>query len=152
MDTERYKKLVTAVETLSETEKEEIFKMIHKYGYNYTKNNNGVFVNLAWIPETLLSQLECYVEFCNKSDIEIRKYESLCDILNTKLQAGDECDSNNVEKGKQLDIDCIDIDDQTKLSKMSSSTKFMMLKKKYAKLATFVNYENDLESSQPVIL
>ena len=61
---ERCKKLVSAVENISQNEMEEIFKMIHNYGCNYTRNNNGLFVNLTWIPEELLIKLEKYVNFC----------------------------------------------------------------------------------------
>lgn len=140
--TERYKKLAAAVEALSETEVEEIFKMIHKYGCNYTKNNNGVFVNLAWLPEDLLAQLERYVEFCNKSDIEIRKYESLCDVLNSRLGTVEDTETP-VKHTNKLDAD--DEDDTNRMSKLSSTTRFMMMKKKYSKNSTFPALENDLE-------
>ena len=61
---ERCKQLVTAVENISENEMEEIFKMIHSHGCTYTRNNNGLFINLTWISEDLLTELEHYVKFC----------------------------------------------------------------------------------------
>ena len=57
---ERCKKIISEIDLLSQTEIEEIFKMIHNYGCNYTRNNNGLFVNLTWIPEELLIKLEKY--------------------------------------------------------------------------------------------
>lgn len=83
---ERCKNLVTAIEKISQNEMEEIFKMIHSYGCSYTRNNNGLFINLTWIPEELLQKLEQYVKFCNRSHTELKKYESICDVLNTKLK------------------------------------------------------------------
>jgi hypothetical protein len=142
--TERYRKLAVAVDGLSFMEIEEIFKMIHQHGCNYTKNNNGVFVNLAWVPEDLLVQLEQYVEFCNKSDIEIRKYESLCDVLNSKLQPDVDDDVQVKSKLFKPDVEDVDID-ETKIMKLSSSTRFMLLKKRFAKLAAFPSLDNELE-------
>lgn len=149
--TERYRKLVAAVDCLSEMETEEIFKMIHNYGCNYTKNNNGVFVNLVWIPEELLAQLERYVEFCNKSDIEIRKYESLCDVLNTKLQVDNDDDAPIKNKIYKPDTEDIELDDTSRTCKMSSSTRYMLLKKRFSKLAAFAPLENELTPESHVL-
>jgi hypothetical protein len=81
--TERCKSLVAAIETLSQTEIEEMFKMIHKRHKDYTRNNNGVFINLTWVNEELLQDLENYVCFCIRSRSELQKFESLCDVLNS---------------------------------------------------------------------
>ena len=96
---ERCKNLVTAIEKISQNEMEEIFKMIHSYGCSYTRNNNGLFINLTWIPEELLQKLEQYVKFCNRSHTELKKYESICDVLNTKLK------ETNPESNKNIKID-----------------------------------------------
>jgi len=45
----------------------EMFKMIHENNCEYSKNNNGIFVNLAWIPLKLLEQLEQCNMYCNNS-------------------------------------------------------------------------------------
>lgn len=149
MDIERYKKIVSAVEVLSETEKEEIFKMIHCHNCSYTKNNNGVFVNLAWINSDLMEQLEKYIEFCNKSDIEIRKYESLCDILNSKLNSQQTEDSS--QNPQNVENELVDVDDALRSSKMSSTTKFMMLKKKLAKVYVSAMHDDELTKDNPLI-
>jgi hypothetical protein len=100
---ERCKQLVAAVENISQNEMEEIFKMIHNHGCAYTRNNNGLFINLAWIPEELLKELEQYVKFCNRSQTELKKYESICDVLNTKLRE----DSAYSKEQKIIDKDNI---------------------------------------------
>jgi hypothetical protein len=99
---ERCKDLVESVKNISQNEMEEIFKMIHNYGCMYTRNNNGLFINLTWIPEDLLDELEKYIKFCSRSQTELKKYESICDVLNTKLKET----SSNLKK-QQLIINTV---------------------------------------------
>ena len=101
---ERCKNLVVAIEKISQNEMEEIFKMIHSYGCPYTRNNNGLFINLTWIPEELLQKLEQYVKFCNRSHTELKKYESICDVLNTKLKETN-TENNKIETLNKIQIE-----------------------------------------------
>jgi hypothetical protein len=162
---ERCKQLVTAVENISENEMEEIFKMIHSHGCTYTRNNNGLFINLTWISEDLLTELEHYVKFCKRSQTELKKYESLCHVLNNKLRETSKTDDDiiltlDIKINENLpeidvpvneDIDAIENDLETteeKIgTKISSSMKFSLLKKKYAKIGSFQTntIENDLK-------
>ena len=87
---ERCRKIAAAVETLSQTESEELFRILHKHRFDYTRNNHGVFINLSWVPDVVLSQMEEYIQFCHQSKHELRKYESICDALNTKLASHEE--------------------------------------------------------------
>ena len=190
---ERCKQLVTAIEKISQNELEEIFKMIHNHGCSYTRNNNGLFINLRWIPEELLLELEQYVKFCSRSQTELKKYESICHVLNTKLRE----DANNSHEDKNIslhlnlnlkeelkpdvndviedNVDDIDedineleltntvnnskekeqIDEITEKagSKISSSMKFALLKKRYAKMSiiNINNIENDLKQENYII-
>jgi hypothetical protein len=162
---ERCKQLVTAVENISENEMEEIFKMIHSHGCTYTRNNNGLFINLTWISEDLLTELEHYVKFCKRSQTELKKYESLCHVLNNKLRETSKTDDDiiltlDIKTNENLpeidvpvneDIDAIENDleiTEEKIgTKISSSMKFSLLKKKYAKIGSFQTntIENDLK-------
>jgi hypothetical protein len=151
-------RLVTAAENLSITEKEELFKIIHKAHTNYTRNNNGVFVNLAWLPLNILEDLEIYVQFCTNSQEVLCKYESLCDLLNTSL----------VHKKKKEDtkqaptptsvlnntIDTMEVvenvvpapnDEEERHSNSSSSMRYAIFKKRFARQAgPASHFENDL--------
>ena len=162
---ERCKQLVSTVENISENEMEEIFKMIHSHGCTYTRNNNGLFINLTWISEDLLTELEHYVKFCKRSQTELKKYESLCHVLNNKLRETSKTDDDviltlDIKTNENLpeidvpvneDIDAIENDLETteeKIgTKISSSMKFSLLKKKYAKIGSFQTntIENDLK-------
>lgn len=147
MDMEsRSKKLVADIHGLSQVETEEIFKIVHESKCDYTRNNNGIFVNLAWLPENAIVQLENYVRFCNQSKKELKKYESLCDVLNHKMYAVEEGHRQREKTrgrklpdmstcdGYELDGDGIDDNDaESKVSRMPSSLRYHLLKKRYSK-------------------
>jgi hypothetical protein len=176
---ERCKRLVKAVESLSKTEIEELFKMIHKKTTNYTRNNNGVFLNLAWVSDDIIEEMENYVQFCTSSHIELKKYESICDVLNnsikntktetqkiyktknikttTKANASTSANQpsttevlNNIQIKSELDMnanDDVQEDDAGVYSMLSSSVRYTMFKKKFAKQCyqtRLQDYTNDL--------
>ena len=161
---DRCKFLVSAVENLSTMEKEELFKIIHKTQTNYTRNNNGVFINLAWLPVNILEDLEGYVQFCKNSEKVLHKYESICDLLNSKLVHTKSIEvtaaaAGKTSIGKEKDKDKVqncEIDSGTDIeavteggavkerSSHSSSMRYTIYKKRFAKQAAVSQYENDL--------
>ena len=187
---ERCKRLVKAVESLSKTEIEELFKMIHKKTTNYTRNNNGVFINLAWVSDDILEEMENYVQFCTSSHIELKKYESICDVLNNSIKytktetqktyktknikttsksntnASSSISNanhtsavnqpstaevlNNIQIKSELDMnanDDVQEEDTGVYSMLSSSVRYTMFKKKFAKQCSqsrLQDYTNDL--------
>ena len=48
------KNIKNNVSLLSQNELNEIFKILHKNDSKYTKNNNGIFVNLNWLDNDIL--------------------------------------------------------------------------------------------------
>ncbi len=149
MDTERCKKLVQSISKLEPTEIHELFKLLHTSKCEYTRNNYGVFVNLSWLSEEMVAKIETYVAFCNKSQTEVRKYESLCDLLNRNIhessQSAETTDEGAAVEPSPIDRKCV-------MGKVSSSMKFYLLKKKYAKQFPFAtNLKNDLKI-EPVLL
>ena len=192
LDYDRCKKLVKAVESLSKTEIEELFKIIHKKTSNYTRNNNGIFINLAWVPDEIIVELENYVKFCTTSQIELQKYESICDVLNNNINSSkteqktnfkikqqrsikqnnqiNNASSNNVIVSDVLnnikiksDVDMktieenIDIieDEPGVYSLLSSSVRYTMFKKKFAKLCyqtRLQDYESDLQKENYICI
>jgi len=160
--TERCKSLVSAIDNLSKTEIEEMFKMIHKRHKDYTRNNNGVFINLTWVNEDLLNDLENYVRFCTCSRTELRKFESLCDVLNSNMKTLDtkqlcEIVKDTIELNQETNEvveDVVDteteIETEKIINKVSSSARFAMLKKRFSKQTNeyLHEYENDLKLEQ----
>ena len=76
------KNIQNSVNKLTNVEIIELFKIILETGENYTKNNNGVFINLNWLNEETLKKLNNYILFCIKSQNEITKYEIIYKIKN----------------------------------------------------------------------
>jgi len=120
------KKIKNNIEQLSVTEVEEIFKILYKNNSTYTKNNNGIFINLNWLDDDTLITIDNYINFCIKSHNEIDKYENMCSLLNDSI--------NNKDKTDDIIINNIDISQPIlQKNKISSSMKFYLLKKKFLK-------------------
>jgi hypothetical protein len=129
------------VTRLTSNELIELFKIIKECDINYTKNNNGVFLNLNWISKENLIKINNYILFCIKSQNEIYKYDEVMkNLLNDTII------NNTIEKkdNSKSIIDNTGI--ATPKQKFSSSMKFYLLKKKFNKLNSINNiYENNLE-------
>jgi len=142
---------------LTDNENLELFKIILDTNANYTKNNNGVFLNLNWIDEDLLNKMNNYIIFCIKSQNEISKYELMKTLLNDSINTKENNeDIENISNNKE-NIN-IEADNNVALlnglssnitnqkQKFSSSMKFYLLKKKFMKQNNNYNVclENDL--------
>jgi len=155
------KTIQTNVSKLTENEILELFKIIIDTNANYTKNNNGIFLNLNWIDEDLLNKINNYILFCIKSQNEISKYELmktlLNDSINTKENIADiETDSlaavntiDTVTNYNDVINDNISNGPSTIINqkqKFSSSMKFYLLKKKFMKQNNNISscLDNDL--------
>ena len=123
----------------------ELFKIILETGENYTKNNNGVFINLNWLNDETLNKINNYISFCIKSQNEITKYELMKSLLNESISSKE---TDNNEKKVEPDI----IDNNLR-QKFSSSMKFYLLKKKFMKqnINTINILENELKYEEYVI-
>ena len=137
---EMYKNIKNGLENLSQNELEEIFKIIYKNNNNYSKNNNGVFINLCWLDNDTLLKVNNYINFCIKSHNEINKYEVICNMLNDSItNTKDKIE----ESGIINDLNIIDLNKINK-QKISSSMKFYLLKKKFQKQQLATNIESYL--------
>lgn len=154
---ERCRRIVHNIDTLSQNEVEELFRMIHRHNYNYTRNNHGVFINLSWIPEDMVVLMENYIEFCHRSKVELQKYESICDVLSTRMHEDRDKDSNIIPSQRSIisitkQLDTSNSGDKTN-TKISTSLRFYLLKKKFAKLSTLPNnYESDLKQEDYILI
>ena len=132
-----YKSIKSGLSNLNQNELEEIFKIIYKNNNNFSKNNNGIFINLCWLDQETLVKINNYINFCIKSHNEINKYEVICNMLNDSINNKDKIDdviSDNIENPKIL----------LNKQKISSSMKFYLLKKKFQKQQLTVNIESYL--------
>jgi hypothetical protein len=148
------KTIQTNVSKLTESENLELFKLILDTNANYTKNNNGIFLNLNWIEEDLLIKINNYILFCIKSQNEISKYELmktlLNDSINTKENNGEDENIGIIDNNMAIS-DAVTptggiINTINQKQKFSSSMKFYLLKKKFMKQNISYNTcsDNDL--------
>ena len=149
---EMCKKIKHDISNLNQNEIEEIFKIIYKNNNNYSKNNNGIFINLSWIDDNTLININNYIDFCIKSHNEINKYEVICNILNDSINSKDKVDEINIEN---INSDII-VKNTSNINKnkVSSYMKFYLLKKKFMKqnLASNVNkIENTLTHDEYIL-
>jgi hypothetical protein len=140
------KNIKTRISNLSQNEIEEIFKIIYKNNNNYSKNNNGVFINLSWLDMDTINKIDNYINFCIKSHNEINKYEVICNMLNDSINSKEKNDENAIEN-INVDINKIIINKQ----KISSSMKFYLLKKKFQKQQLTANIESYLTHDEYII-
>lgn len=148
------KTIQTNVSKLTDNENLELFKIILDANANYTKNNNGVFLNLNWIEEDLLIKINNYIIFCIESQNEISKYELMKTLLNDSINTKE--NNGEIENILSVNNDNIDAKTQTlndgivnmgtQKQKFSSSMKFYLLKKKFMKQNNIFNIclENEL--------
>lgn len=115
---------------LSNNEILEIFKIINNNNTKYTRNNNGIFINLKWIEDDILNKINDYISFSIKSQDEMIKYEKIKNSLTDSINFKDKtCDDNNDIVSNINTTNIL----QLNRSKISSSMKFYLLKKKFMK-------------------
>jgi len=117
------------IKTLSVTQLEELFKILQKEDCQYTLNNNGVFLNLTWLSEDLLDKIELFINFCDASKKELERYEDICRDLLTPEPSSD---PNTTSEELHPTIHSKDF--KRFAPKVSTSMKFYLLKKKFAKV------------------
>jgi hypothetical protein len=100
---EIYKNIKNGLANLSQNELEEIFKIVYKNNNNYSKNNNGIFINLCWLDNDTLTKINNYINFCIKSHNEINKYEDICNMLNDTINNKDII---NTKRSVQYECPC----------------------------------------------
>lgn len=160
MNTDRCKHIVAAIQNLQSTEQMELFRMLHTHKCEYTRNNNGIFINLSWLPDDLLDKIEQYIAFCTKSHYEVRKYESICDVLNRNIhERAAQAEQRHHEHPEKFDVPAAmqyanagGDKRPCSYSKVSSSMRFYLLKKKFAKQTPLVTTAKTDLSREPYVM
>lgn len=132
---QKKKSLIKLVNELCLTEHIEIFKIIKKNETNYTKNNNGIFINLSNISDDQLDEIEHFTSFCIKNNVVLDEYDK-------KLQ---ECKINNNYNLNSLPLNNI-INEQNAKEKKDFDLKLEddnLNMQKNEKIASFISYLED---------
>ena len=133
---------------LSENEINELYKILNENGTNYTKNNNGIFINLNWIDDSIITKIDNYISFCIKSQNEISKYELMKNMLNETIKTKDKTSEDQITTPESSESNIIN-----NKQKCSSSMKFYLLKKKFFKQNVMQNslIDNDVTYEDYII-
>lgn len=68
---ERLNSLISKINSLDLNTEQyiEIYKIIKKENVKITKNNNGAFINLTTLSDTILQDLENHIEYIKTNDV-----------------------------------------------------------------------------------
>ena len=130
------------ISKLTNDELIELFKIIKNSNITFTKNNNGVFLNLNWLTKENLNKINNYISFCIKSQNEINKYEIMKSLLNDSINTNEKPNSEVNKANVSPEV----VTTNSK-QKFSSSMKFYLLKKKFMKqnIITTNLYDRELK-------
>lgn len=132
MHRETAKRIEQLISKLSNTQMCELFKVFQKNKCSYTINSNGVFLNLSWLSEEALIDIEKYIIFCIESTNKLNEYEQEYSELDKKMNNSEtviENTKDDVDKVKQKNK----VESIRPQSRVSSSMKFYLLKKKFSR-------------------
>lgn len=132
---ERYRRIESMIKNLSSTQIEELFKIFQRNKCQYTINNNGIFLNLSWVSNDILTEIERFITFCLESKEQLDQYEAIYQNLNKNFREPVLLDEL---EDKELIIPpeeiAVILSEQKKIpSRISSSMKYYLFKKKFSK-------------------
>ena len=71
------KALEEQISRLGPTEHREIFRILLKHRISFTQNNNGTFVNISNIPDSIVDEISKFVTFCTRNNKELDEYDKM---------------------------------------------------------------------------
>lgn len=69
------KLILDKVRMLGHTEHQEIFALLKTHSIAYSSNSNGVFINLSTVPDSVLSVIKAFVDYCALNKTGLDEYE-----------------------------------------------------------------------------
>ena len=69
------KQILSKILILTETEHQEIFKILRNVNIPYTQNCNGVFFNFSLVPNNIVQTIDEFVDFCLENKKELDEYD-----------------------------------------------------------------------------
>ena len=75
------KDLIKNIKTLSTNEHIQIFYIIKNANVKYTENNNGIFINLSNVDNTILNKLVKFVEYAKINNTELETTNKIIDKI-----------------------------------------------------------------------
>lgn len=78
---DRRKQFLQEITSLTNAELVEIVRILKKHNFQYSENSNGVFFNIAVVPQELFEELHGFINFTNKNRKSIEDRSCLMSTL-----------------------------------------------------------------------
>ena len=128
------------IEKCSTIEYQEIYNIIRKSDSNYSKNINGVFIDLQKLDKNVVLQIYNYITFCTKLNKNIIDYETIKnEIIQNNFQFNQEEENNTLDNDEIIEESTEETAAPVIKNKVSSTMKFYILKKKLTKPLSVFN-------------
>jgi|TARA_A100001015_G_scaffold224377_1_gene253009 polysaccharide deacetylase 2 family uncharacterized protein YibQ len=95
--------LKNKIEKYNTNRQQEILHIFLKYEETYTENHNGTFINLSLCKKNTINELNKYIDYIEKQDVELDKLETIKEEYK-KTYFKDNKDKDN----KEQMIHCLD--------------------------------------------
>ena len=73
------------IEKMSKIDQIQILKIITENNYEITENQNGCFINMNDMNDTIIEEIAKYIDYVNKKDSEINDIETQKETLKMNL-------------------------------------------------------------------
>ena len=157
MDTKTKIQIIkTEIDKCSIFEYQEIYNIIKKNNANFSKNINGIFVDLQSLEPSIIDLIYNYIIYCGKLTQNINEYENIKNnIIKNNLHNIDDHEEIKIDNIEQI-IEQVESEEDTSVlpiikNKVSSTMKFYILKKKLTIKNTIFNnqIDNNLDYDTP---
>lgn len=68
-------KMIEHIQDMNPNEHEQIFNILKEHSCRYTENLNGVFINLAHVPNSVLKNIQSVIQFWQDQQTHIQEHE-----------------------------------------------------------------------------
>lgn len=108
--------LVDDIYGLSKDEHIEIFKILRESTNKYTKNDNGIFINITVLSDSVLERIYRFVSFCKDNKKNLEMNEEIIETEKNRILS-----SSNKEESEELEVKNIDDSNSGENNKSSQS-------------------------------
>lgn len=137
MSKDNRKYILKHIEILSKEEQKELFKIVHTNKTIYTRNNNGVFVNLSWVTDNVIDKIYNYIKYCILSHNAIENAERIQEEIKKNHINKNEAQTDNVSTSQNAEVK--KTSNQQKNKNTTSTMKFYVARKRLSKCQTIMN-------------
>lgn len=81
----RRKYFLESLANLTKSEYAEIVRILNKHAVNYNENLNGIFFNVAALPQVVFDELEEFIRFTHSNRLNLLDRDSLLENLKREL-------------------------------------------------------------------